>query len=70
MAHVTAARGVAPARRFTLLSTLLSMFAVARQRKQLADLDAHLLRDIGISEQDLSNEISRPLWDVPQNWRV
>ena len=33
-----------------------------RQRQTLQDLDAHLLRDIGISREDAELEASKPFW--------
>jgi uncharacterized protein YjiS (DUF1127 family) len=54
---------------FSLLHTL-SVIAglmqkwidVAHQRKQLAELDAHMLRDIGIDEEYVRKEINKPFW--------
>ncbi|MCA8908655.1 MAG: DUF1127 domain-containing protein [Rhodospirillaceae bacterium] len=34
-----------------------------RQRRQLADLDAHLLADIGLSAADARRESRRPFWE-------
>ncbi|MEM1362712.1 MAG: DUF1127 domain-containing protein [Pseudomonadota bacterium] len=39
------------------------------QRKDLANLDAHLLKDIGISPEAAKTEASRPIWDVPTHWQ-
>jgi uncharacterized protein YjiS (DUF1127 family) len=33
-----------------------------RSRRALACLDAHLLRDIGLTAQDASDELRKPLW--------
>ncbi len=33
-----------------------------RQRRQLAELDAHLLRDIGVSPRQASGEAGKPFW--------
>lgn len=43
--------------------------ALVRQRRELAELDEHLLRDIGVSRDDADKESSRPVWDVPSHWR-
>lgn len=48
---------------------LVTMIAVARQRRALRNLDDHLLCDIGVSSRDAAREASRPIWDVPANWR-
>jgi uncharacterized protein YjiS (DUF1127 family) len=35
---------------------------VAHQRKQLAELDAHMLRDIGVDQEYMRKEINKPFW--------
>lgn len=34
-----------------------------RQRRALADLPDHLLRDIGVTREQATREASRPFWD-------
>lgn len=34
----------------------------ARQRRQLAELDARLLKDIGLTESDVLRETAKPIW--------
>ncbi len=34
----------------------------ARARRQLAELDDHLLRDIGVDRDSLRHEIDKPFW--------
>lgn len=41
--------------------------SVARERHDLGKLDAHLLKDIGVSAADAAEEASRPLWDLPRD---
>ena len=41
---------------------------VWRTRRALARLDAHLLRDIGISREDARREAQMAVWDVPATW--
>jgi uncharacterized protein YjiS (DUF1127 family) len=36
--------------------------AVSRQRRQLAQLDDHLLADIGLSKEQVESEVSKPFW--------
>ena len=45
------------------------LLAVWRQRQSLARLDAHLLKDLGLSEADVHREARRWAWDAPQSWR-
>ncbi len=33
-----------------------------QQRRQLAELDAHLLRDIGVTPREAFREVSKPFW--------
>ena len=35
---------------------------VSRQRKQLAELDDHMLKDIGIDRTYMRQEINKPFW--------
>lgn len=56
-----------PARR-SHLSRLRAYAATRRQRSALADLDAHALRDIGLTEAEARREARRPFWDVPDHW--
>lgn len=45
--------------------TLLTAFAVRRERRALRELDAHLLRDIGLDEPAAAREAERAPWDLP-----
>jgi len=47
---------------------LPGLFALHRQRRNLAKLDARLLRDIGVSPGAAGREGARPPWDVPSTW--
>ena len=58
-----------PARRVGVLSLILTACAVWRQRRALASLDANARRDLGLSDDEISVETARTIWDVPQNWR-
>ena len=40
-----------------------------RQRRQLEHLSDDALCDLGLTRQDVSNEIAKPIWDVPAQWR-
>jgi uncharacterized protein YjiS (DUF1127 family) len=42
--------------------------AAKRQRAQLAQLDATLLADIGITCRQAQSEAARSAWDVPSTW--
>jgi len=50
-----------------LLARLRRWHRLARQRRQLAVLDEHALKDLGLSRADVEAEISRPFWDDPQD---
>jgi uncharacterized protein YjiS (DUF1127 family) len=52
-----------------ILRQLAAAAHLRRQRRALAQLDRHLLRDIGIDDAARSAELARPLWDAPQGWR-
>ena len=36
--------------------------ARSRQRRALAELDDHLLRDIGLTAYDITREVEKPFW--------
>jgi uncharacterized protein YjiS (DUF1127 family) len=38
---------------------------LARERRQLAELDERMLKDLGLSRADVEREAGRPFWDVP-----
>lgn len=52
----------------SLLGRLRLAFTVRRHRRQLGQMDRHLLRDIGLSETEARIEANRSFWDVPQHW--
>jgi len=39
---------------------------VAHERRQLARMSAHDLRDLGIDPADAVREAARPFWDLPE----
>jgi uncharacterized protein YjiS (DUF1127 family) len=45
-----------------LVATLRLWRERARSRRELAGLDDHLLRDVGLSPTDANNEIDKPFW--------
>lgn len=49
--------------------SLLDYLELRRQRRTLADLSPHQLRDIGLTEEAARREAGRPIWDVPDHWR-
>lgn len=58
-------------KRFSLgaiISGLLAVSALRRDRQRLALLDDHLLSDIGLSRREAEHEASRKGWDVPDHW--
>jgi uncharacterized protein YjiS (DUF1127 family) len=46
-----------------ILETLVRWQEVSIQRRRLLELDAHMLKDIGISRADAVREAKRPFWD-------
>lgn len=60
-------------RRPPLLSRLALILtratALVRQRRSLGRLDAHELRDIGVTAAQARTEAARPVWDAPAHWR-
>ncbi len=50
-----------------LVQRFLVHLDVARQRRHLAQLDARLLDDIGVSRIDARREVGRDFWDIPEH---
>lgn len=48
---------------------LFDRILLARQRRRLASLDDHILRDIGLTREQAQAEAAEPVWDVPAHWR-
>lgn len=46
-----------------LLKTISIWMQRSRQRKHLAQLDKHLLDDIGLTEEMAAKEIAKPFWN-------
>lgn len=51
-----------------LLRTMLKALSIWRERRQLQNLDTHLLEDLGLSRTDVEAETKRPVWDAPNRW--
>lgn len=50
------------------LSRLFALAALRRSRRQLARLDDHLLRDVGLTAAQARREAEAPLWNAPHHW--
>ncbi|MCA0905375.1 DUF1127 domain-containing protein [Ruegeria marisrubri] len=57
-----------PAKR-SLVSLISQAFELSRQRRKLAQLDAAVLDDIGVTPEEASAEAKRFFWDAPQFWK-
>ncbi len=51
-----------------MLRKLLTFLSIRRERRALQSLDAHLLDDIGQSQQKANAEALRATWDAPNRW--
>lgn len=52
----------------SMLTAILRVFALRRQRAALGRMDDSQLRDIGVSRNEAQAEAMRPMWDVPVHW--
>lgn len=59
-----------PTRRRSFARRLMAMLALRRQRHSLAEMDEHLLSDIGVTRDQARREAARAPWDVPRNWTL
>ena len=69
MSVIASRRQSSPRHHRSIVSTVLDVLSLRRQRRRLAELDPHLLRDIGITEDEARREAELPVWDVPSHWR-
>ena len=51
-----------------LAALLFSLLATRKQRRELGELDADRLDDIGITSEEAQLESRKPIWDVPGHW--
>ncbi len=65
----SADRTAATGARRGLWQALRRLGELARQRRALAEMDAHRLSDIGLSAEEARREAARPFWDAPEHWR-
>jgi len=54
--------------RTPIIQRLAALDTLYRQRRQLAQLETHLLHDIGVTRDAAVTEAARPVWDAPQKW--
>jgi uncharacterized protein YjiS (DUF1127 family) len=47
-----------------VVETLLRWQELSMQRRRLLELDAHMLKDIGLSRADAVREAKRPFWEL------
>lgn len=52
----------------SLLRRIRMAFTLHKERRDLARLDPHLLKDVGLSEDERRREIRRSVWDAPRHW--
>ena len=55
-------------RRPGLLGWITTLHAVWTERRALKGMEAHRLRDLGITPGEAARESDRPAWDVPERW--
>lgn len=69
MLATTISRLVPLRRGLGMLAKTRHILSLRRERKRLALLDDHLLRDLGLTKREAEEEASRAMWDVPHHWR-
>ena len=66
--HGILATGFTSPRRGTfgrrLWTVAIAMLRARQTRRLLAEMDGHILADIGISRADAATEADRPFWDI------
>ena len=59
-----------PRPRLSLGPLLTRLVMLRAGRRRLAELDAHILADIGLTEDQARREALRPSWDAPEYWQT
>lgn len=67
MLRVVTGHGIVP--RPGWIERILTILDVRKSRIDLARLSDEQLRDVGLTRNDVEQELARPSWDVPSNWR-
>ena len=52
-----------------LLRRVNTAMALHRSRARLAELEPHMLADIGLDAAAARAEAGRPVWDAPEAWK-
>jgi uncharacterized protein YjiS (DUF1127 family) len=68
MHHPSTCLAPAPRARFSLWRYLRRITALARQRRDLAQMEAAQLHDLGLTRAQAQAEAAKKPWDVPQHW--
>ncbi|MEM1299861.1 MAG: DUF1127 domain-containing protein [Pseudomonadota bacterium] len=61
----TATKPAARTRQTGFWARVRTAFHVWGERQDLSQLDAHMLKDIGLTREDAVAEARRPIWDLP-----
>ena len=51
---------------FTRITVAMALFS---ERRKLAEMPDHMLRDLGITRSEALTEARRPVWDTPSHWK-
>jgi len=68
VAHAVLTHRAARVGRLNVFIFIAAALEARRQRRALANLDAHMRHDLGLDADDIRRETDRPIWDVPQSW--
>ncbi|MFV0382835.1 DUF1127 domain-containing protein [Paracoccus sp. (in: a-proteobacteria)] len=67
MLRILTGQGLVP--RPGWMERILTMFDLRKTRIDLSRLTDEQLHDIGLTRDEVEEELSRRMWDVPPNWR-
>lgn len=56
-------------RRLSMSERIHKAWALHRSRLRLAQLEPHMLSDIGLDAETAQIEAQRPVWDAPDVWK-
>ena len=50
------------------LGWLVTLHAIWAERRTLRAMEAHRLKDLGLTRGEAAREAKRPAWDAPERW--
>lgn len=57
-------------KRLGMVGRIMAARRVRKEMQRIAEYDARLLDDVGLTRHDALSAAQTPIWDVPAHWRA